>query len=462
MPTSTLKEKAEERQALFGRMTAILDTASNESRELTAEERQEYDRLEGDLEAKGAEIEQANQDRERRERHRARAAELAQSRGRRTAAGEPGGAGDDLLAGRRNAGDPPAAGLNAEELVANIREVVAAGESFHEAISRIARQHVGSTRLAGLRNFISGGLSSLSSGEQAALQVDSDASGGTLVLPEEFVAQLIKAVDDRLFLRQLCTVLPLTNAESIGVPTLENDPADADWTSEVNIGGEDSTMSTGKRHLHPHPLGKLLKVSRTLLRKSVIPAEALVRDRLGYKFAVTQEKGFLTGNGSGQPLGLFAASDDGIPTSRDISTDNTATALTADGLINAKFGLKSQYMASPNTRWLFHRTAIREIRKLKDGDGHYLWQAGLAGTPDTILEVPYLMSEYVPNTFTASQYVGLIGDLTFYWIADSLRMELQRLNELYAATNQVGFIGRLECDGMPVLAEAFVRVQLAA
>jgi len=57
--------------------------------------------------------------------------------------------------------------------------------------------------------------------------------------------------------------------------------------------------------------------------------------------------------------------------------------------------------------------------------------------------------------------VGLLGDFSFYWIADSLQMEMQRLDELFAATNQVGFVGRLESDGMPVLEEAFVRVTLA-
>jgi HK97 family phage major capsid protein len=72
------------------------------------------------------------------------------------------------------------------------------------------------------------------------------------------------------------------------------------------------------------------------------------------------------------------------------------------------------------------------------------------------------MSEYAPNTFTASQYVGILGDFSYVWIADSLQMEMQRLEELFASTNQVGLIGRLESDGMPVLSEAFVRVKLAA
>ena len=46
-------------------------------------------------------------------------------------------------------------------------------------------------------------------------------------------------------------------------------------------------------------------------------------------------------------------------------------------------------------------------------------------------------------------------------VADALSMQIQRLNELYVETNQVGFIGRPETDGAPVLEEAFVRVKLA-
>ncbi|MCI0349387.1 MAG: phage major capsid protein, partial [Acidobacteriales bacterium] len=101
-------------------------------------------------------------------------------------------------------------------------------------------------------------------------------------------------------------------------------------------------------------------------------------------------------------------------------------------------------------------------RKLKDGMGQFLWQPGLAsGQPDRILDVPVIMSEYAPNTFTTGLYVGIIGDFSYYWIADDLSLTVQRLNELYAETNQIGFIGRLEVDGMPVLAEAFARVKLA-
>ena len=115
-----------------------------------------------------------------------------------------------------------------------------------------------------------------------------------------------------------------------------------------------------------------------------------------------------------------------------------------------------------------HRDTIARIRKLKDGSGNYLWSPGLGpgggitqGLPPTIADVPYLVSEYAPNTYTTGLYVAIIGDFSYYYIAETGRYELQVLAELYASTDQIGYIGRTYVDGQPVLAEAFQRLKLA-
>lgn len=297
-------------------------------------------------------------------------------------------------------------------------------------------------------------------GESRALQMDKDASGGYMIAPQQFVSNLIKAVDDLTFMRSLSTIYSVPNAQSLGAPALDNDPADPTWTSEILVGSEDSTMTFGKRELFPHPLAQYIKISKKAVRSSM-DIERLVMERLAYKIAVVEENAFLNGSGSNQPLGIFTAgTDSGITTSRDVSTGNTSTAIGADGLIEAKYTLKANYW--PRARWIFHRDAVKAIRKLKDGEGQYMWRAGLAADRgDTILDVPVVMSEYAPNTFTTGLYVGIIGDFKNYWIADALDMTIQVLTELYAATNQNGYISRKEVDGMPVLEEAFARVTLA-
>jgi len=316
-------------------------------------------------------------------------------------------------------------------------------------------------------SFIRGGLQELSPEQlqvvrnvQNALQVDIDTAGGYIVTPMQVVQSLLKNVDDMVHIRQRATVFQVPNAQALGVPTLDADPDDADWTAELGTGSEDNAMKFGGRELHPHPLAKRIKISNKLLRAAFLNTSGLVEDRLAYKFAVTGEKAYLVGTGANQPLGVFTASPNGVPTSRDVSKGNTTTAVTFDGLISAKYSLKEQYLR--NAEWIFHRDVVKEIAKLKDGDGQYLWRESVrAGEPDRILNLPYMMSEFAPSTLTTGLYAGALADWRWYWIADALDMTIQRLNELYAETNQTGLIGRLEEDAMPVLAEAFTRVKLA-
>lgn len=299
----------------------------------------------------------------------------------------------------------------------------------------------------------------LNNDEHRALSQGSNPDGGFLVPAEQMVTTLIKFIDDQVFIRQRATIHQLAKAVSLGIPSWDTDPADADWTSEVGTGSLDTAMKVGKRELSPAPLAKRVKISNTLLRNSVIPLDTLVLQRLAYKFAITEEKGFLTGNGANQPLGVFTASAAGISTGRDVATDNATTAPTFDGLKNAKYSIKAGYWS--RLAWIFHRDCIKILAKIKDGEGRYIWQDGVVGSePDTLMGFPVNVSEYAPNTFTTGLYVGILGDFSLYHIADSLSMSVQKLIELYAEANQTGFIGRLETDGMPVLEEGFARVKL--
>jgi HK97 family phage major capsid protein len=143
----------------------------------------------------------------------------------------------------------------------------------------------------------------------------------------------------------------------------------------------------------------------------------------------------------------------------------SGTNLTADGLIEAKYALKSQYRNGglrSGARWLFHRDGIRRAAQLKDAENQYLLRPGrglLDDDPDTMLGFPVMESEKVPNTWTSGLYVGMLANFRYYEIADALNMEMQVLTELYAATNQYGYIGRLKTDGLPTLDEAFVRLK---
>ncbi|MGI6239985.1 MAG: phage major capsid protein [Christensenellales bacterium] len=287
-----------------------------------------------------------------------------------------------------------------------------------------------------------------------------DAQAGYLTAPVQFVERLIKGLDDEVFIRRLSTVVgPIGAAQSLGFPALTTDASDAEWTTEVAQAGEETTIAFGRREFKPNRLAKRIKISDTLMRHAPM-AEETILSRLRYKIGVAQEQAYMTGDGSSKPLGVFVAHDDGIPTARDVSTGNTATAVTFDGLMNAKYSLKGGYHRS--AQWIMHRDLVKAIAKIKDGEGQYVWQPSVQlGQPDFLLGSPVNMSEFAPNTYTTGKYAAIYGDFKAgYWVCDADQVYLKVLNELYAEYNQIGYVIHYFGDGAPVLSEAFARVKL--
>lgn len=296
----------------------------------------------------------------------------------------------------------------------------------------------------------------------AVLKTSDDAAGGSLTTTE-MLRELIKFVDDEVFMRKLGRVLPpLRTAVSLGVPSWDTDPSDADWTPEVPAVdiAEDTGPKTGGRELVPHLNTKRVDLSLKLLRSAVIPMAELITERIGYKHAISEENAFLTGNGNHRPLGVFTAHADGVTTAQDVDSVGTL-AIHADDFSEVLMSLKPQYQS--RSTWLLHRDSLKQAMQLKDGNAQYIWQPGLqGGIPNMILGRPYVQNENAPNTFTDGSYVIVIGDFKNYWIVDSLQFSVQRLDEIAALQNKVVFLGRKETDGMPVLAEAFRRLKIKA
>lgn len=141
-------------------------------------------------------------------------------------------------------------------------------------------------------------------------------------------------------------------------------------------------------------------------------------------------------------------------------TAASATAITIDEVLDLYHSLKSAYRKNAN--FLVNDATIKAIRKLKDGQGQYLWQPSVqAGTPDTILNRPVVTSQYMPVA-AAGEKTILFGDFKYYWIADCQGRTFKRLNELYAANGQVGFLASQRLDAKLILPEAIKVLQQKA
>ena len=316
---------------------------------------------------------------------------------------------------------------------------------------------------------------------RAGLEADLDTLGGYTVPKEQFNAELIKKVDDQVFLKGLSRNFTLTNAESLGTPSRDSNATNATWGSELTVGANDTGLTYGKRELVPHPLSAYATISKKLLRASGINAEAEVRDRLAYALSIPEEIAFLNGSGANQPLGLFTVSSNGVTTSQDFTSASSSKVISAfTDIINTQYQLKGAYWR--NSAWVINRFHHKDIRNMTDGNGNPVWMpAGLgsvlnAVAYDTLLTRPVYMSEFAPVSTaygSSSQTVAItgssgditgrvacFGDFGQYWTASALDFQIDHLVELKALTAQDLFIARLEVDGAPVLSEAFAMLRL--
>lgn len=295
--------------------------------------------------------------------------------------------------------------------------------------------------------------------ERLGLQASDMARGGALA-PISFVAQIAGTLDDTVTMRRLGTVLPVMAGQAVEVPGWERTAGtDATWSAEVpasDIAEGDDELYSG-RTLTPHLLCRMVKASKKFVQSTGLDPEQFIAERLAARLAAPQEQAFMTGSGSGEPLGVFTTSDAGVGTDRD-TTASGATTFTGDNVIACAASLREVYLR--RSTWLISREFLRRCRTLKDGNSQYIWQAGLGGAPDLLCDRPYELSEFCPATFTAGQPVAVLGDISRYWIADSLAFEVQVLVELFGLKNQIGYVARAEVDGMPVTGEAFARLKM--
>jgi len=420
----TVREMLEKRAKLISDARAIYTLAEKEDRDATAEERQKFDTIMVDSDTLKDDVDRVSK-LEKAE------SGLLESQGRTSKLSDP-----DGQASETTRKFELRSSLKGQKRYVNVPAGPEADERMEE-----------------FRAY-------LMTGEKRALSKTVDVEGGFLSAPVEFMAEIIQELDNLVFMRQISRVLPpLLESGTLGTPEVDTKMTDPAWTSELDIGVEDTALDFKRRDLKPNVLAKFIKVSETLLRRSTINVDEFVRERLAAAFAEAEENAFLNGPGTTEPLGVFTVSASGISAARDVTEDNTTTAFTADGLINAQMFVQGQYRR--NGSWIFHRDGVKLIRKLKDNDGHFIFQPALMpNVPDSLLGDPLRESEFAPNIFTTGLLVGIYGDFSNYWIVDALTMTIRVLVELFAATNQVGYLGRLEADAAPVQEKAFARVKL--
>lgn len=277
-----------------------------------------------------------------------------------------------------------------------------------------------------------------------ALQAGTDSEGGYLV-PDEFERTLIQALEEENIFRKLAKIIQTSSGDrKIPVVTTHGSAA---WLDEEELIPESDEVF-GQTSIGAYKLGTFIKVSDELLNDNIFDLQSYISTEFARRIGSKEEDAFFSGDGSGKPTGIFAAANGaqvGITTA-------SVTAVTIDEVIDLFYSLKSAYRKK--AVFLMNDATVKTIRKLKDGQGQYIWQPAVtASTPDTILNRPVYTSSYVPSIEAGAKTIA-VGDFGYYWIADRQGRSFKRLNELFATTGQVGFMATQRVDGKLILPEA--------
>lgn len=278
---------------------------------------------------------------------------------------------------------------------------------------------------------------------QNALQVGTDSEGGYLV-PDEYERTLVEALEEENFFRSLATVIQTSSGDR-KIPIVAS-KGEAAWIDEEGAYPE-SDDSFGQTSIGAYKVATMIKVSDELLNDNVFNLEAYISKEFGRRIGTKEEEAFFLGDGKGKPTGIFNATggaQEGATTS--------GAGITFDDVMDLFYSLRSPYRKK--AVWMLNDSTVKALRKLKDGNGNYIWQPSVqAGVPDMILNRPYYTSSFVPEMGDGNKIMAF-GDFSYYWIADRQGRSFKRLNELFATTGQVGFLASQRVDGKLILPEA--------
>lgn len=268
------------------------------------------------------------------------------------------------------------------------------------------------------------------------LQEGVDADGGYLV-PEEYDHRLIDILTEENIMRNLATKITTSGEHKINIAATK--PA-ASWIEEGGaLTWGDATFD--QILLDAHKLHVAIKVTEELLYDNAFGLENYIITQFGKALANAEEDAFLNGDGTGKPLGLFAATGGG-----QIAGTLTA-ALKSDDMLDLVGKLKRPYRK--NASFILNDQTLSALRKLKDNNGAYIWQPSYqAGEPDRLLGYAIHTSAYAPTDAIA------FGDYKYYNIGDRGSRSFSELRELFAGNGMIGYVAKERVDGKLILPEA--------
>lgn len=280
--------------------------------------------------------------------------------------------------------------------------------------------------------------------EVRALYVGS--TSGSLLAPTTFVRELYQYIEASSAIRQLARVIPTAGGENMDFPKVGTHTIGTQVAAEsTTLAGTEAVFE--KLTLGAFRYGQLTKLSTSFVQDAGVPIESFVAENIGRALGRITDTAYVTGNGSTQPNGIVTAAGTGV------KTGGSLIPLDFDDLIDLQMSVVAEYRN--NASWVMSDTTAGQLRKIRAGAGdtagtilgQYLWEpSNQMGQPDMLLGRPVYTDVNFATQGSAARSVAF-GDFSRYYIRDVAGVRIERSDERYFDTDEVGFRGVIRTDG---------------
>lgn len=252
-------------------------------------------------------------------------------------------------------------------------------------------------------------------------------------------------------------ILGVANVLNTGTGNPVNWPSNDDTGNTGAILAENSQVTEQDFTLGQKTLGsytytsKLVRISLQLLQDNVFNLENWLGGKLGERIGRAVAAHLATGTGTGQPEGLFTNATNG-----KVGATGQTTSVIYDDLVDVIHAVDPAYRNAGTVRWVMSDSALKVVRKLKDTQGRPLWEPSLqTGVPSNLMGYPITVDNGVPVPAANAKSIGF-GDINAAMVVRQVAGgQLMRLEERYADFLQVGFLGFIRLDAKPDDGAAF-------
>jgi HK97 family phage major capsid protein len=241
------------------------------------------------------------------------------------------------------------------------------------------------------------------------------ATAGGYTVPTELLNILVKSMAawGPMYDENVATVITTNGGGTLTMPTVNDIAVTAEAHTEgatlTDDGGKDVTF--GQKTLGAYAFNtEWIRVSKELADDSIFAMEQVLGDLLGERLGRIANSKLTTGSGSSDVQGVVTGSSLGV-------TAAGTAAITSDEIINLVHSVDPAYRMGPKVAFMFNDSTLSAIRKLKDGQGNYLWQMGNVqqGVPGTLLGYRYYVNQAMASLATG-QRVAVFGDFSKFYV----------------------------------------------